>query len=489
MNETPSRTLLSRAFANLKGLWHGVAGAGYDAEAANLRPDLPHADLERVRRRMRECLESRGGEVSARARAAALGRAYLALDAAGRRRFLKILAEDFDADPEAVDAAIAARRSAATAESRKKAEAALRQALEAPRVRLLTQFNALPEGVKFLVDMRAEIMGLLAEEPSLAGLESDLKTLLASWFDVGFLEMRRIAWDTAPATLLEKLIAYEAVHAIGGWNDLKNRLDSDRRCFAFFHPRMPNEPLIFVEVALTDGLAGDIGALLDEKAPLQDPAAADTAIFYSISNAQKGLAGISFGGFLIKRVVDRLAAEFKGLKTFATLSPAPGFMAWLEAARPGAGAFDLSPDEAALFAALGIDAAEPARLAAQLRAGAWVGTPQAETLKEPLFRLAVRYLVREKAGEKGDAKRALDPVAHFHLTNGARLERLNWLADASPRGLRQSAGIMVNYRYELSHIEDNHEAYSDRGEVRVSSGVRRLLKPRNPAPAQMRGPR
>ena len=476
MNETSSRTLLSRAFANLRGLWHGIAGAGYNAEAASLRPDLPQADVERVRRRMRECLKSRGGEVSARARAAALGRAYLALDAAGRRRFLMILADDFDTDPKAVDTAIVRLQSATTPESRKKAEAVLRQSLEAPRVRLLTQFNALPEGVKFLVDMRAEILGLLDREPSLTGLESDLKTLLATWFDVGFLEMRRITWDTAPATLLEKLIAYEAVHAIGGWNDLKNRLDSDRRCFAFFHPRMPNEPLIFVEVALTDGMADNVGALLDEKAPLQDSAAADTAIFYSISNAQKGLAGISFGGFLIKRVADFLAAEFKNVKTFATLSPAPGFMAWLEIAPPGTAGVALSGDDSAAFAALGFDPADPARVATQLRAGEWVRSPQAETLKEPLFRLAARYLVREKAGETGEAKRTLDPVANFHLTNGARLERLNWLADTSPRGLRQSAGIMVNYRYELNHIEDNHEAYCDRGEIRVSPAVRGLLK-------------
>lgn len=476
MNETSSRTLLSRAVANLKGLWFGIAGAAYDAQAASLRPDLPDADLERVRRQMRECLESRGGEVSARGRAAALGRAYLALDAVGRRRFLKLLAEDFDTDPQKVDAAIAAFRSAAGPGPRRKAEADLRQALEAPRVRLLTQFNALPEGVKFLVDMRAEILGLLAQEPSLAGLERDLKDLLARWFDVGFLEMRRIAWDTATATLLEKLIAYEAVHAIGGWDDLKNRLDSDRRCFAFFHPRMPNEPLIFVEVALTDGMADNVGALLDESAPLQDPTDADTAIFYSISNAQKGLAGISFGGFLIKRVVDSLTAEFKGLKTFATLSPAPGFTAWLESALAGEAGATLSAADAGAFASLDLSPADPTRFVAGLRSGDWVKSAQAETLKEPLFRLATRYLAREKVGEKGEAMRALDPVAHFHLTNGARLERLNWLADASPRGFRQSAGIMVNYLYRLVDIEENHEAYSDRGEVRVSPAVRGLLK-------------
>jgi malonyl-CoA decarboxylase len=342
--------------------------------------------------------------------------------------------------------------------------------LESPRLRLLTQFNALPEGVKFLVDMRAEILNFLPQEPSLAPLERDLKGLLATWFDIGFLELKRIAWDTATATLLEKLIAYEAVHAIRGWEDLKNRLDSDRRCFAFFHPRMPSEPLIFVEVALTDGLAGNIGDLLDKSAPVQNPGDADTAIFYSISNAQKGLAGISFGGFLIKRVVDSLTAEFKGLKTFATLSPVPGFMAWLESA-PDTDRF--LPDEIARLKEAGIAAETPAGVVECLRGQKWTAdSARADALKEPLLRLCARYLAREKAG----TKRALDPVAHFHLTNGARLERIDWLADTSAKGLAQSAGIMVNYLYRLGDIEDNHEAYSDRGEVRVSASVRAALK-------------
>ena len=473
MNDPVPRTFLSKAFANLKGLWHGIADAGYSAETASLRPELPGGDVDRVRRQMRECLESRGGEVSARGRAAALGRAYLALDATGRRRFLKVLSEDFDPDPAAVESAIRAFQSAKDRKEQQNARAALRQALESPRLRLLTQFNALPEGVKFLVDMRAEILGFLPQESVLAVLDRDLKGLLATWFDIGFLELRRIAWDTAPATLLEKLIAYEAVHAIGGWEDLKNRLDSDRRCFAFFHPRMPNEPLIFVEVALTDGLADNVGALLDEAAPMQAPKDADTAIFYSISNAQKGLAGISFGGFLIRRVVDSLTAEFKGLKTFATLSPVPGFLAWLEKAKAEEGTGVFLPDEVARLKAVGLDAEKPGTIVDLLRGPGWsADAALAEVLKDPLLRICARYLAREKAGEK----RALDPVAHFHLTNGARLERLNWLADASPKGFAQSAGIMVNYLYRLGDIEENHEAYSDRGEVRVSPGVRALLK-------------
>jgi malonyl-CoA decarboxylase len=470
MNESLPRTFLSKAIANLKDMWRGIADTGYSAETASLRPDLPDGDLDRVRRQMRECLESRGGEVSARARAAALGRAYLVLDATGRGRFLKVLAEDFEPDQARIDDAIRLLQSAKDRRERQDARATLRQALESPRLRLLTQFNALPEGVKFLVDMRAEILNFLPQEPSLAPLERDLKGLLATWFDIGFLELKRIAWDTATATLLEKLIAYEAVHAIRGWEDLKNRLDSDRRCFAFFHPRMPSEPLIFVEVALTDGLAGNIGDLLDKSAPVQNPGDADTAIFYSISNAQKGLAGISFGGFLIKRVVDSLTAEFKGLKTFATLSPVPGFMAWLESA-PDTDRF--LPDEIARLKEAGIAAETPAGVVECLRGQKWTAdSARADALKEPLLRLCARYLAREKAG----TKRALDPVAHFHLTNGARLERIDWLADTSAKGLAQSAGIMVNYLYRLGDIEDNHEAYSDRGEVRVSASVRAALK-------------
>ena len=194
---------------------------------------------------------------------------------------------------------------------------------------MLTQFNALPEGVKFLVDMRAELMTMARRDPVLAGLELDLKALLASWFDIGFLELTRITWD-APAALLEKLIVYEAVHEIRSWTDLKNRLEADRRCFAYFHPRMPEEPLIFVEVALVQGMSDNVQSLLDEARRSAIRSTADTAIFYSISNCQRGLAGISFGDFLIKRVVDSLAAELPHVKTYATLSPIPGFRAWLD---------------------------------------------------------------------------------------------------------------------------------------------------------------
>jgi len=330
--ETPaSPRFLNRTLNTLRrGWWERLGGSVWSDNAARapLRPGLPDEDAVRLRAWMRDCLEARGGEVSARARAAGLGRSYLSLDPEGRVRFLKILAAEFGPERSAVDLAAPRLTAAKTMAERANAERALRRALETPRSKLLNQFNGLPEGIKFLVDLRADLLPVVKTDPNLAALEEELKGMLAAWFDVGFLELRRITWSSA-AALLEKLIAYEAVHAIAGWGDLKNRLDSDRRCFGFFHPRMPDEPLIFVEVALTRGIAGDVQALLDQNAPVLDPTQADTAIFYSISNAQRGLDGISFGNFLIKRVVDQLATEFPNIKTFATLSPIPGFRRWL----------------------------------------------------------------------------------------------------------------------------------------------------------------
>ncbi len=474
MDEHKKSGFLDRTLRNLRKAWRGIAGSAYDAAAASMRPDLPGEDAERLREQMRACLETRGGEVSARARAAALGHAYLALETTGRERFLRVLAEDFDVDSAAVDAAVEALRRADGKDARHEAEQLLRRALEAPRVRLLTQFNALPEGIKFLVDMRAEVLALARHDPPLQALESDLKVLLTTWFDVDFLDLRRITWDSASAALLERLIGYEAVHAIESWDDLKNRLDSDRRCFAYFHPRMPDEPLIFVEVALIDGMADTIQALLDESAPVQDPRASDTAIFYSISNAQKGLAGISFGHFLIKRVVDNLAAEFKGLNTFATLSPIPGFRAWLDQMlSEGEPRLLLPSERKALKAVRARGRGAKGTLKALLSRADWHADETAsQALRVPLMRLCARYLLEERR-EGGEL---LDPVAHFHLGNGARMERLNWMGDRSPRGLQQSAGIMINYLYKLSEIDANHEDYTSSGKVAASSGVRHLLK-------------
>jgi malonyl-CoA decarboxylase len=479
-----SETRAGNSFvARLKEAWRDLSSTARAAVggARPPHPDLSDDDLEPLRARMRDCLEGKGGEASARQRAVDLGRLYLGLSQTGRKRFMGLIATEFDFDRAAAEKAATAALNAwkgGTPAARAKAEIALKRALETPRARLLQQFSALPEGVKFLVDRRAELLDWSHDAPELAGLESDLKDLLIAWFDLGFLELRRITWES-PAALLEKLAEYEAVHAVRDWNDIKNRLDSDRRYFAFFHPRMKLEPLIFVEVALVKGLAGDVQALLDENAPLGDPRAADTAIFYSITNAQRGLAGISFGGFLIKRVVAELQGEFPNLKTFATLSPIPGFRKWLDRRfAEGARGLITREERVVLAGALKGDADSPVAkgdLKRVIAADGWIANADlAKALEAPLTRACAAYL----AGAKRPDGRALDPVAHFHLSNGARLERINWCADLSPKGVRQSAGMMVNYLYSLAEIESNHEAYATDGTIAMASGVRALAKDR-----------
>jgi malonyl-CoA decarboxylase len=447
--------LFDRALRRLTAVWRDMA-AGVAEEDDSIEAQI------------RACLRSRGGEVSARNRAARLAQTYLSLDTNGQKDFLRTLAT-FDSDPEAVATAYAAVQQAHDPAERAVAQANLRRALEPPRLKLLTQFTTIPDGRKFLVDLRAFLLEHRNDDHLLAALESDLRGLLAAWFDIGFLELKRIDW-ASPAALLEKLVGYEAVHEIRSWRDLKNRLDSDRRCYAFFHPRMPTEPLIFVEVALVKGLAGSVQRLLDEKAPVEDTRSADTAIFYSISNCQRGLSGISFGNFLIKQVAEELASEFRTLKTFATLSPIPGFRRWLDPKlaqnEPG-----LLTDEegAALRAATGVEGA--GGLVELLGRRSWWRDQTLARAAEPaLVRLSALYLLLESNG-----KRARDPVAHFHLSNGARLERINMCADASERGARESATVMVNYLYDLTKVEDWHEDYAGYGKRNASSAVRRLV--------------
>jgi malonyl-CoA decarboxylase len=473
-----TESFFDRTLRNLRGAWSEVSDQTRYYLTGAPRPDLSGDDLGRVRQQMLDCLDARGGEVSARQRAAELGRSYLSLNKEGRAKFLSLIAEEFGADRDRVDAGLLAVQNAQNPVARAKEERALRSALEPEWRRLLTRFTALPEGVKFLVDLRAELLPLARKSDALRALDADLKELLAAWFDIGFLSLTQITWD-APASLLEKLIEYEAVHAIKSWDDLKNRLDNDRRCFAFFHPNMPDEPLIFVEVALVTGMSGNVLELLDEDAPRSDPKTANTAIFYSISNAQSGLAGISFGNFLIKRVVDLLQAELPNLKTFATLSPIPGFASWLAKERTAEDfRVGLSANERkAILAALELDddGAPGIELIDQVLAHEnWhTHADLAEAVKPPLQRLAARYLALAKRPNGG----ALDPVAHFHLANGARMERLNWLGDTSRKGLQQSAGMMINYLYRLSDIDDNHEAYSDIRQVAMSSSIKALAKP------------
>ncbi len=456
----PRESFLDRTLRRVRSAWHDVAGRGPATLAETVGPVLSSGDLNRLRSAIDECLDAHGGQVSALARAADLGEAYLGLDQDGRKQFLELLAHEFGAQRGPVDAAARAVIGAHDEPARVAAEQSLRAALVPARLALFQYFGALPDGVKFLVDMRAELRGLEVDPVARRILDPELKDLLASWFGVGFLKLHRITWDSS-AELLERLIAYEAVHHIQSWSDLKNRLDSDRRCFAFFHPRMPGEPLIFVEVALVNGLADNIHDLLDEDAPRIDPTTVDTAIFYSISNAQRGLAGISLGNFLIKRVVDLLKQEFPNLTTFSTLSPMPGFRRWLGAQLETEG--ELVGDI--------LERDELRSLIENLDTEWFADKKLTKSLRAPLLQLGVRYIV-----DGGGQGRVVDPVGHFHLTNGARFERLNYLADRSDKGFKQSAGMMINYLYKLDEIDANHEAYSDDGTVATGSQVRTLIK-------------
>lgn len=436
---------------NLVDKLRSLMGGGAERIALTAR------GIEQLRAQLRECAESLGGEVSARSRAARLAETYLRLNDEGRQRFLKLIALEFGPDPAKVANAHKEYQKAVGTPDQWKAEAALRGAMRSSRIRILTQFNAMPQGVKFLVDLRADLLGYLEKDRELAVLDRELESRLSAWFDVGFLELQRITWNS-PAALLEKLIEYEAVHEIRSWTDLKNRLDSDRRLYAFFHPRMPAEPLIFVEVALTDHLADNVQALLDESAPVFDNRKADTAIFYSISNTQIGLRGVSFGNFLLKRVIDDLKRDFPKLANFATLSPMPGLAAWVRR----------NPQ---VLADIGIEHSLD-----ELSNGAWAQDKKlVRSLRDPLNRLGARYLAtaKQRGAESGPP---LDPVSRFHLGNGARIERLNYLGDSSAKGLRQSFGLMVNYLYSPEEIETNLEAFAGQGTIAMSATVRRLAR-------------
>jgi malonyl-CoA decarboxylase len=414
-------------------------------------PDGRPAALEHAKQ-LAAILLSERGETSGTLVARQLQDAVRALNADDRHGFQRYVATEFQPDAAALRTAAQHYLAEGTAE----AAATLAQAADPPRQELLRRMNMAPGGAAALIAMRSEIILRLRDEPPLKLLDRDLQHLFASWFNRGFLELRRIDWQT-PAAVLEKLIAYEAVQEIKGWDDLRRRLAPDRRCFAFFHPALPGEPLIFVEVALVEGLATSMPPLLsqdtDEDSARAQAARADTAIFYSISNCQDGLRGVSFGNFLIKQVVEELQAEFPRLKRFSTLSPAPGFRRWLtqQLAQEGAPDAALAPEVA--------------------RDGWWRDPAQSEPLRAALMRLCATYLTR--APSPGDR---IDPVARFHLGNGARLERINWLGDTAPRAIQESFGVMVNYLYDHDSIEENHEAFTRDGTVVRSPEVDALMR-------------
>src|ERR1700722_14820763 len=437
------------ARAWLERLWASIAERGRGFAAI---PAQSIAPLERARMLALALLSERG-EASGAAVARELLSVVSTLTPEQWGEFYAFLAEGFQPDQARLTEAAKAYIASPSPET----AASLGACAEPPRQELLRRMNMAPGGTMALVAMRKTLPAHMAGRPVLKLLDSDLKHLFSSWFNRGFLEIRRIDWQT-PAAILEKLIAYEAVHEIQGWEDLRRRLAADRRCFAFFHPALPGEPLIFVEVALVRGLAGAVQPLLapDTDAEAQEKRArgADTAIFYSISNCQDGLRGVSFGNFLIKQVVEELKLELPRMVRFSTLSPVPGFRRWLDH-----NSTEIAPT---------LD------LEALANDANWETPESSAAFEATLTHLCARYLTENEI-EPGHGP--TDPVARFHLGNGARLERINWRGNVSPRGLIESYGIMVNYLYDPDAIEANHEAFATRGVVARSAEVQALLRP------------
>jgi malonyl-CoA decarboxylase len=388
-----------------------------------------------------ESLLSESGEYASTALARDALAAYQSLDDHLRGEFFDVLARHYSPSPEAVTAAATAYQADSSPENLLRLEAAV----EPARRELLRRLNMAPGGTAALVEMRRQVLKRLREKPEWRAIDADLMHLLRSWFNRGFLRLERIDWHSS-AILLEKLIQYEAVHAIEGWRDLRRRLEADRRCFAFFHPQLPEEPIIFIEVALTRGMSAQVQPLLDVRSPVGAPQKSDCAMFYSITNCQEGLRGISFGNQLIKQVAEELKREFPHLRRFATLSPIPGFRAWLEKnAERG--------------------------LLTKIEDPAWHLGDVPEELEKELMRRCAYYLLEAKHNAE-----PLDAVARFHLGNGAVLERLNWMADSSEQGMARSAGLMVNYVYWLAEVEKNHERYVHEHAIAASSVIEKLAK-------------
>jgi malonyl-CoA decarboxylase len=391
------------------------------------------------------------GEASSIAIAEEILEGYRSASHDNKKLFFHFLYEELGVEHTKVDTGIARYQQERTQE----AALQLAQACEAPRLELLRTLNTAPGGTMALIDMREEMQQLGVDDAALAALDKELLGLFQSWFNRGFLELRHIDWKT-PAFILEKLIQYESVHEIKGWPDLRRRLERDRGCFGFFHPAIPDVPLIFVEAALTHGISTNVTSLLLQDPPQGEQVPPDTAVFYSINNCLQGLRGVSFGNFLIKQVIEQLSAEAPSIHTYVTLSPVPGFMRWLQKASQLNEL--LEPDARDALRALLDNQLKPEEL------------HQHAVLQQLLPRLCAHYLVREKSRSK-----PLDTVARFHIGNGARLEQINWMADNSPNGLRQSAGLMVNYVYDKKQLARNHEAYEQRNEVAHSSGINKLL--------------
>ncbi|MFN8025146.1 MAG: malonyl-CoA decarboxylase family protein [Acidimicrobiia bacterium] len=412
-------------------------------------PSLSDADAQRVVEAV-DALLTEPDTTTKRAAAERLVDAYLALDDTGRTRFMETVAVNFGTDADAVDAAAATLRTATGPDERLAAERALRRAVTPRYAELLHVVTGMPHGVSHLVGLRADLLAVASPHPALGLFGDELAGHLSTLFDVGLLELRQITWDS-PASVLERLMATERVHEISGWDDVQHRLTGDQRVYGFFHPALPNEPIAFVEVALSRGLADDLVHLLERDAPVERP---DTAIFYAITSAQPGLGGIHLGNELIKQVVDALRRADDRLERFATLSPLPRFRSWLvQQVRDDA----LTPFEAAAFG-------DDALAVAQLTDRAWIDDPTiAERVKPAILSAASRYLATTTPDR--EPARVIDPVENFHLSNGASVEQLNWMANPAPYGIEQSLGLMVNYLYDRGRIASTR-GYLIEGTVR-----------------------
>ena len=421
--------------------------------------------LRRTLEELKAIVDPQVSEVEGGRRAKGVATWYAGAALDERRDMWLLMSEQFVADAAKTKLAQAQFAAAVGTLDEAVAEVRYRRATVSPRRRLLQRFSAFPEGIRFLVDLRADMLPHLKSDKRLQALDVEMEYMFSTWFDVGFLDLRRISWDS-PASLIEKLIKYEAVHDIKGWADVKNRLDSDRRCYGFFHPRLPEDPLIFVEVALIDEMSACVTPLLDESADTADLNKATTAIFYSISNTQAGLRGVSFGDSLIKRVVETLKDEFPRLKVFATLSPIPGFRAWL--GKHAAALLEKLDEKsrAALGREIGFEPPGSGHFLSALENPLIL--QDNSKVRHMLLRCAACYL-----GQTLDNGKPLDAVARFHLGNGARIERLNFAGDPSGKGIKQSYGLMVNYLYDLRRL-DKHRALLAQGKIPASGTVEDL---------------
>jgi malonyl-CoA decarboxylase len=445
--------------------WDEAVNTSFFSEMLQSIADRSRALIKRERREpahersagiveLCEELLSGRGEASGVALAQEILVRYAELTTGPRIAFFEALATTFGHDRGGIDRAVSEWRTAPSDET----AAGLHEASEPRRLELFRRLNLAPGGTAALVRMREQLLDAMDHRDELGVVDNDFIHLFSSWFNRGFLVLRRIDWSTS-ASVLEKIIRYEAVHEIRDWADLRRRIDPpDRRCYAFFHPALVDEPLIFVEVALTREIPAAIAPILSDKREPVEPQRATAAVFYSITNCQRGLAGVTFGHFLIKQVVEEVSREVSRVASFVTLSPAPNFAEWLRRERGNAGSPALDEDDREALAVLD-------------NADWWRSPDTAERVREPLVRAAAWYYLRARNGRG----LPVDSVARFHLGNGARLERLDWLADTSERALKQSHGLMVNYLYDLDYIERNHEAYAQQRAVVASSAVTRLV--------------